>query len=32
MAAKQNFIAGAWVDGSGVTVNINPSDISDVVG
>ena len=32
MAAKQNFIAGAWVDGSGVTVDINPSDISDVVG
>ena len=32
MAAKQNFIAGAWLEGSGVTVNINPSDISDVVG
>jgi acyl-CoA reductase-like NAD-dependent aldehyde dehydrogenase len=32
MAAKQNFIAGAWMDGSGVTVDINPSDISDVVG
>jgi acyl-CoA reductase-like NAD-dependent aldehyde dehydrogenase len=32
MAAKQNFIAGAWVDGSSVTVDINPSDISDVVG
>jgi len=32
MAAKQNFIAGAWVDGVGVTVDINPSDVSDVVG
>ena len=32
MAAKQNFIAGTWVDGVGVTQDINPSDISDVVG
>jgi aldehyde dehydrogenase (NAD+) len=32
MAAKQNFIAGEWVNGSDVTVDINPSDISDVVG
>jgi len=32
MAAKQNFIAGAWMDGAGVTVDINPSDVSDVVG
>jgi len=32
MAAKQNFIAGKWVDGSGVTQNINPSDVSDIVG
>ncbi len=32
MAAKQNFIAGAWVDGVGVTQDINPSDITDVVG
>jgi len=32
MVAKQNFIAGAWVDGSGVTTDINPSDVSDVVG
>ncbi len=32
MVAKQNFIAGHWVDGAGVTSNINPSDISDVVG
>ena len=32
MAVKQNFIAGAWMDGAGVTVDINPSDVSDVVG
>jgi alpha-ketoglutaric semialdehyde dehydrogenase len=32
MGAKQNFIAGAWIDGSGVTLDINPSDVSDVVG
>src|ERR1700742_5324242 len=32
MAAKQNFINGAWADGSGITQNINPSDVSDVVG
>lgn len=27
-----NFIAGEWVDGSKVRVNLNPSDISDVIG
>ena len=32
MAAKQNFVAGAWVDGTGIRQDINPSDISDVVG
>ena len=32
MAAHKNFINGEWVDGKGVTVDINPSDISDVVG
>jgi alpha-ketoglutaric semialdehyde dehydrogenase len=32
MTAKQNFIGGNWVDGVGVTQDINPSDISDVVG
>jgi alpha-ketoglutaric semialdehyde dehydrogenase len=32
MAVQKNFINGAWVEGSGVTVDINPSDISDVVG
>jgi len=29
---KQNFIAGEWLDGAGVEDNINPSDISDVIG
>ena len=32
MAAHKNFINGEWVEGNGVTVDINPSDISDVVG
>jgi alpha-ketoglutaric semialdehyde dehydrogenase len=32
MAVQKNFINGAWVEGSGVTMDINPSDISDVVG
>jgi alpha-ketoglutaric semialdehyde dehydrogenase len=32
MAAQKNFINGAWIMGSGVTVDINPSDVSDVVG
>jgi alpha-ketoglutaric semialdehyde dehydrogenase len=32
MAVQKNFINGAWVEGAGVTVDINPSDISDVVG
>lgn len=32
MVAKQNFIAGHWVNGSGVTADINPSDTADVVG
>ena len=30
--AKQNFINGCWVSGSEAAQNINPSDISDVVG
>ena len=29
---KQNYIAGEWVQGADVNNNINPSDISDVVG
>ena len=28
----KNFIAGDWVDGQNVTRNINPSNLSDVVG
>jgi len=31
-AILKNFIAGEWVDGSGVTKNINPSNTKDVVG
>jgi acyl-CoA reductase-like NAD-dependent aldehyde dehydrogenase len=29
---KQNWIGGAWVDGKAVSRNINPSDLSDLVG
>lgn len=32
MSVHQNLIAGAWSDGAGVTANINPSDVADVVG
>jgi len=32
MALHKNFINGEWVAGSGAKENINPSDISDVVG
>ena len=32
MAVQKNYINGAWVEGSGITVDINPSDVSDVVG
>jgi alpha-ketoglutaric semialdehyde dehydrogenase len=28
----KNFIDGAWVEGAGVSQNINPSDVTDVVG
>jgi alpha-ketoglutaric semialdehyde dehydrogenase len=28
----KNYIAGEWVEGAGVSRNINPSDPSDVVG
>jgi alpha-ketoglutaric semialdehyde dehydrogenase len=31
-ALHKNFIAGEWVDGAGVTRNINPSDTNDCVG
>ncbi|MEM7170410.1 MAG: aldehyde dehydrogenase family protein [Pseudomonadota bacterium] len=29
---SKNFIAGAWVDGPSTIENINPSDLSDVIG
>lgn len=32
MALHRNFINGEWLDGKGVRENINPSDISDIVG
>ncbi|MGO4138221.1 aldehyde dehydrogenase family protein [Rhizobium brockwellii] len=32
MALNKNFIAGQWVEGSGIIRNINPSDTNDVVG
>ena len=31
-ALHKNFIAGEWVEGAGVTRNVNPSDTSDLVG
>ncbi|MBI5264634.1 MAG: aldehyde dehydrogenase family protein [Bradyrhizobium sp.] len=31
-AVFKNFIGGEWVDGTGVTRNINPSNTNDVVG
>ena len=31
-ALHKNFIAGEWVEGAGVTRDINPSDTNDVVG
>jgi alpha-ketoglutaric semialdehyde dehydrogenase len=32
MAIQKNFIDGTWLEGSSITVDINPSDVSDVVG
>ncbi len=32
MALHKNYINGEWVEGKGVRENINPSDLSDVVG
>ena len=32
MALHKNFINGEWVEGKGVRENLNPSDISDIVG
>ena len=31
-AILKNFVAGEWVDGSGITRNINPSNTQDLVG
>ncbi len=31
-AIQKNFIGGEWVDGSGITRNINPSNTKDLVG
>ena len=28
----RNYIAGEWIDGAGVTRNVNPSDTNDIVG
>ena len=32
MALHKNFINGEWVEGRGARENINPSDLSDIVG
>lgn len=32
MTLHKNFISGAWIDGTSVNRNINPSDLSEVVG
>jgi alpha-ketoglutaric semialdehyde dehydrogenase len=32
MALHRNFINGEWLEGKGVRENINPSDISDIIG
>ena len=32
MALNKNYINGEWVEGKGVRENINPSDLSDIVG
>ena len=32
MALHRNFINGEWLEGKGVRENINPSDLSDIVG
>ena len=31
-AAFKNFVAGEWVDGAGITRNVNPSNTNDIVG
>ncbi len=32
MTVQKNFINGVWTLGPGITVDINPSDVSDIVG
>ncbi len=32
MTVHQNFIAGSWVDGTGVVQDTSPSDVEDIVG
>ncbi len=32
MSVQQNFIAGSWVNRGSESENINPSDISDIIG
>ena len=32
MALHKNFINGEWVEGKGIRENINPSDLTDIVG
>ena len=32
MTLHRNFINGEWLEGSNVRENINPSDITDIVG
>ena len=32
MALHRNYINGEWLEGKGVRENINPSDITDIVG
>jgi aldehyde dehydrogenase (NAD+) len=31
-AIKQNYVGGAWLDGTTVAANVNPSNVSDVIG
>src|ERR1700712_3064642 len=31
-AAFKNYVAGEWVDGAGITRNVNPSNTNDIVG
>ena len=31
-AVVKNFVAGEWVEGTGVSRNVNPSNTNDVIG